>query len=198
MSLLVQNKTHYYRCMTYRLDVIITLKHLQMLLWIDFLWFFQKEDTQILPSFLVDQVCIPLLILVSDCMAGASKSWWYFTSKIYTLDESAKISPSVFLLGTMQRIFVHFHIEFLQFEDADITVFPSMQIKIVHMRVMVLLLLPLLAQLQKTMLLGLLLLLMPRSVMLQAQLQIMQQALLWAQQLFMLWHIMLQARLPIL
>ena len=91
-----------------------------------------------------------------------------------------------FFLVTMQRMFVHFHIEFLQFEDADITVFPSMQIKIVHMRVMVLLLLPLLAQLQKTLLLGLLLLLMPRSVMLQAQLQIMQQALLWAQQLFML------------
>lgn len=72
------------------------------------------------------------------------------------------------------------------------------QIKIVHMRVMVLLLLPLLAQLQKAMLPGLLLLLMPRSVMLQAQLQIMQQTLLWAQQLFMLRHIMLQARLPIL
>jgi hypothetical protein len=73
-----------------------------------------------------------------------------------------------------------------------------MQIKTVHMRAMVLLFLPLHAQLQKAMLLGLLLLLMPRSVMLLSQLQIMQQTMLWAQQLLMLRHIMPQARLPIL
>lgn len=86
----------------------------------------------------------------------------------------------------MQRIYFPFHIEFLQSEDAELSVFPSMQIKIVRMRVMVLLLLPLLAQLQRTVLLGLLQLLMLRSVVLQAQLQIMQQVMLWAQQLFML------------
>lgn len=52
------------------------------------------------------------------------------------------------------------------------------QIKIVHMLVMVLLLLQLLAQVQKTMVLRLLLLFMYQCVMLQRELQIMQQAVL--------------------
>jgi hypothetical protein len=61
--------------------------------------------------------------------------------------------------------FVPFHIGFLRF----LSLLFSLHAEIVHMRVMVLLLLPLLAQLQKVMLLGLLLLLMPRRAMLQAQ-----------------------------
>lgn len=53
-----------------------------------------------------------------------------------------------------------------------------LQIKIVHMRAMDLLLLPVLAEVQKTVLLLLFLLFMPRYVLLQAELQIMQQAVL--------------------
>jgi hypothetical protein len=60
------------------------------------------------------------------------------------------------------------------------------QIKIVHMRAMDLLLLPVLAQVQKAMLLRLLFLFVPRCVVLQAELQIMQQAVLWAEQLLVL------------
>ena len=73
-----------------------------------------------------------------------------------------------------------------------------LQIKIVHMRAMDLLLLPVLAEVQKTKLLLLFMLFVPRCVMLQAELQIMQQAMLRTEQLLVLRCVLLQTRLPIL
>ena len=62
MSLLALNKTPYYQCTASGPYVTITLKHLLFLNWITLI--FQREkETQILPSFLVDQVCILLYFL---------------------------------------------------------------------------------------------------------------------------------------
>ena len=98
MSLLVLNKTPYYQCTASKPDVTITLKHLLFLNWLTLI--FQREkETQILPSFLVDQVCILLYFLpwiTRQVNANLDNvSFWFHLSKKKTLEVAIYLGPSV-------------------------------------------------------------------------------------------------------
>ena len=98
MSLLVLNKTPYYQCTTFEPDVTITLKHLLFLNWLTLI--FQREkEAQILPSFLVDQVCILLYFLpwiTRQVNANLDNvSFWFHLSKKKTLEVAIYLGPSV-------------------------------------------------------------------------------------------------------
>ena len=98
MSLLALNKTPYYQCKASGPYVTITLKHLLFLNWITLI--FQREkETQILPSFLVDQVCILLYFLpwiTRQVNANLDNvSFWFHLSKKKTLEVAIYLGPSV-------------------------------------------------------------------------------------------------------
>ena len=85
-------------CYNYFEASAITLKHLLFLNWITLI--FQREkETQILPSFLVDQVCILLYFLpwiTRQVNANLDNvSFWFHLSKKKTLEVAIYLGPSV-------------------------------------------------------------------------------------------------------